>query len=107
MKAVRIHSYGGLEVLVYEDAPQPTIADEAILVRVHAAGVNPVDWKIREGYFQSSGRHNMPLILGMESCSCCSHRASDSYWSHLWSTLLLSITGIYNDIYCLFYSLIY
>ena len=49
MKAVRIYSYGGPEVLRYEDAPRPRPGDREILVRVHAAGVNPVDWKAREG----------------------------------------------------------
>jgi len=49
MKAVRIHTYGGPEVLVYEDAPRPTIADDEVLVKAHAASVNPADWKTRAG----------------------------------------------------------
>jgi NADPH:quinone reductase-like Zn-dependent oxidoreductase len=40
MKAVRIHSYGGSEVLVYEDAPQPQPAADEVLIRIHAASVN-------------------------------------------------------------------
>ena len=43
MKAIVVHEYGGPEVLKYEDAPQPTPRDDEILVRVIAAGVNPVD----------------------------------------------------------------
>ncbi|PIG91818.1 NADPH:quinone reductase [Gloeocapsopsis sp. IPPAS B-1203] len=66
MKAIQIHSYGGSEVLRYEDAPQPNITDDEILVQVHAASVNPVDWKIREGYMQQSLKHKMPLILGWD-----------------------------------------
>ena len=50
MKAVRFHSYGGPEVLMYEDAPLPETGPNEILIRVYAAGVNPVDWKIREGF---------------------------------------------------------
>ena len=50
MKAVRIHAYGDAGVLRYEDAPMPDIAPDDVLVRVVAASVNPVDWKIREGY---------------------------------------------------------
>ena len=57
MKAVRIHDYGGPEVLKLEDIPRPQIAPDEVLIRVHAAGVNPVDWKIREGY------RNVPLPL--------------------------------------------
>jgi NADPH:quinone reductase-like Zn-dependent oxidoreductase len=49
MKAIRIHFHGGPEVLSYEDAPRPEPASGQTLVRVHAAGVNPVDWKCRQG----------------------------------------------------------
>jgi NADPH:quinone reductase-like Zn-dependent oxidoreductase len=49
MKAVRFHATGGPEVLVYEDAPVPVPGPGELLVRVHAAGVNPVDWKLRSG----------------------------------------------------------
>lgn len=66
MKAVRIHSYGGPDVLVYEDAPRPSIADDEILVRVHAAAINPVDWKIREGYLKQMIAHQLPVILGWD-----------------------------------------
>ena len=51
MKAVRIHHYGGPEALRYEDVPRPQPGAGEVLIRIHAAGVNPVDWKIREGYF--------------------------------------------------------
>ncbi len=54
MKAVRIHKYGGPEVLVHEDVPRPHPGNEEVLVRVHAAAVNPVDWKIREGYLKDA-----------------------------------------------------
>jgi NADPH:quinone reductase-like Zn-dependent oxidoreductase len=60
MKAVRFHAYGGPEVLRYEDFPRPTVQPGQVLVRIHAAGVNPVDWKLREGYLQSL---NLPLPI--------------------------------------------
>lgn len=66
MKAVRIHTYGGPEVLVYEDAPQPEPGRAELLVQVHAAGVNPVDWKIREGHLKTLLRYRLPLILGWD-----------------------------------------
>lgn len=66
MKAVRIHTYGGPVVLTYEDVPLPTIADDDVLIRVHAAAVNPVDWKIREGHLQSFLPYQLPLILGWD-----------------------------------------
>lgn len=66
MKAVRIHSYGGPGVLVYEDVPRPEPADGEILIRVHAAGVNPLDWKVREGHARGWLNHRLPLILGWD-----------------------------------------
>lgn len=62
MKAIQIHAYGGPEVLKYEDLPQPQPKANEILVRVHAAGVNPVDWKIREGYLTGT----LPMIMGID-----------------------------------------
>jgi NADPH:quinone reductase-like Zn-dependent oxidoreductase len=50
-KAVRIHQLGGPEVLVLEDVPRPEPTPDAFLVRVVAASVNPVDWKIRRGLY--------------------------------------------------------
>ena len=66
MKAVRIHSYGGPEVLLYEDALRPQPSAGEILIRVHAAGINPVDWKIREGHLKEKLHHKFPLILGWD-----------------------------------------
>ena len=66
MKAVVIHSYGGREVLVSEDMPVPEITDDEVLIRVHAAGVNPVDWKVRAGYLSEMLPYEFPLILGWD-----------------------------------------
>ena len=66
MKAVCIYSYGGPEVLVYEDAPRPHPGEGEVLVRVHAAGINPVDWKIREGHLKEMLHQSLPLILGWD-----------------------------------------
>ena len=66
MKAVRIHQYGGPEVLQYEEAPRPKPQPGEVLIRVHAAGVNPIDWKVREGHLQDFFPHTFPLILGWD-----------------------------------------
>src|SRR5256714_4155047 len=66
MKAIRIHNYGGPEVLQYEDAPRPQPETGEVLVRVHAAGVNPIDWKVREGHMKDFWPHKFPLILGWD-----------------------------------------
>nr|WP_256750298.1 NADP-dependent oxidoreductase [Mesorhizobium sp. Mes31] len=50
MKAIRLHAFGGPEVLCYEDAPKPELKAGEVLVRVHAIGINPPDWYLRDGY---------------------------------------------------------
>src|SRR5262249_22019293 len=64
MKAIVIHEYGGPEVLKYEDVPRPEPKDDQLLVRVIAAGVNPVDGVIRSGMFAQGGNGAFPMILG-------------------------------------------
>ncbi len=66
MKAVRIHRYGDAGVLSLDDVPQPAYGDDDVLIRVVAAGVNPVDWKIREGYLKKALPHRLPLTLGWD-----------------------------------------
>lgn len=63
MKAVRINSFGGPEVLKYEDCALPELQADELLVRIHTAGVNPVDWKIREGRL---GRIALPSVMGSD-----------------------------------------
>lgn len=64
MKAARIHDYGGPDVIHYDETPRPTPKEDELLVRVHAIGVNPVDWKIREGYTRKMFDLPMPAIVG-------------------------------------------
>lgn len=67
MRAVRFHEYGGPEVLRYEeDVPRPEPGEGQVLVRVVAAGVNPADWKIREGYFREILPLELPVITGSD-----------------------------------------
>ncbi|MFI6874756.1 NADP-dependent oxidoreductase [Streptomyces sp. NPDC050400] len=49
MKAIRLHEFGGPEVLRYEDVPVPELKPGHVLVRVHAVGLNPPDWYLRDG----------------------------------------------------------
>jgi NADPH:quinone reductase-like Zn-dependent oxidoreductase len=66
MKAIAIHEYGGPEVLKYEDVPRPEPKDDQILVRVIAAGVNPVDGLIRSGIFAKYEKAAFPMIPGAD-----------------------------------------
>ena len=67
MKAIVIHSYGGPEVLKYEDAPRPEPKEDEILIRVIAASVNPVDVAIRSGKYADYFHTKLPLIPGMDA----------------------------------------
>lgn len=66
MKAIRIHEFGGPEVLKLEDAPRPKPNADEVLIKVFATSVNPVDWKIREGRRKEKFPTNFPLILGWD-----------------------------------------
>jgi NADPH:quinone reductase-like Zn-dependent oxidoreductase len=66
MKAVRVHEYGGPEVLKYEEAPRPTPGPGEVLVRIRAAGVNPMDWKVREGRLREALAYRMPFVPGWD-----------------------------------------
>lgn len=70
MKAIRIHAFGGPDVLHYEDAPKPVLQPGEVLVRVHAVGINPPDWYLRDGYRalppEWRPQANFPIILGTD-----------------------------------------
>ena len=67
MKAVRIHDYGGAGNLVLEEAPRPVAGDGELLIRVHAAAVNPWDCAVRAGYVTKYYTYAFPLILGVDA----------------------------------------
>ncbi|HTJ13293.1 MAG TPA: NADP-dependent oxidoreductase [Dinghuibacter sp.] len=66
MKAVRIHAFGGPEVLQLEEAPRPMPSPDEVLIKVYASGVNPVDWKIRKGLRTEKFPTGFPLTLGWD-----------------------------------------
>ncbi|WP_208837116.1 NADP-dependent oxidoreductase [Paenibacillus cellulositrophicus] len=70
MKAIRLHEFGGPEVLRYEEAPLPELKPGEVLVRVHAVGINPPDWYLRDGYksLPPEWRPSVPfpIILGSD-----------------------------------------
>lgn len=79
MKAVIVHEYGGPEVLKYEDAPRPEPKENEILVRVIAAGVNPVEVRIRSGHYSKYFGPKPPFIPGSDIAGVIEESKSDKY----------------------------
>jgi NADPH:quinone reductase-like Zn-dependent oxidoreductase len=66
MKAVRIHEFGGPDQVQIEEVAAPKVTRGNALVRIRAAGVNPVDWMVREHIYNPKGADKVPLTLGQD-----------------------------------------
>jgi NADPH2:quinone reductase len=66
MRAVVINNYGGPDILEVADIPVPELAPGEVLLKVHAAGINPADGKWRRGMYKSIAAVPMPHILGYD-----------------------------------------
>ncbi|WP_349410792.1 NADP-dependent oxidoreductase [Pseudalkalibacillus sp. SCS-8] len=67
MKAIVIDQYGGKETLKEREVNTPSINDEQVLVEIHATSINPIDWKVREGYLKEMLPFEFPIILGWDA----------------------------------------
>lgn len=67
MKAVALTEFGEPDVLSVQDLPEPLVGPDVVLVEVRAAGVNPVDFKIRQGHLRGAFPHHTPLIPGWDA----------------------------------------
>jgi len=68
MQAIRIHSFGGPEVLKLDEIDLPTVAADEVLVKIAAASINPVDYKIRNGGYPRVTQADLPITLGRDLC---------------------------------------
>jgi NADPH:quinone reductase-like Zn-dependent oxidoreductase len=75
MQAVVIHETGGPDVLHYEEAERPEPGDGQVLIRVHAAGVNPTDWKSRRGLSEM----RLPAVLGRDASGTVEASRADGF----------------------------
>ena len=66
MQSVRQHGYGGPEVLRLDRVPRPLPGPGQVLVRVHAASVNPIDWKLRAGALREMMPQTFPAGVGQD-----------------------------------------
>src|SRR5690348_9968042 len=64
MQIIRVHQYGGPEQLTLEQAERPQPQAGEVLLRVHAAAVHPMDWKIRQGLFKDMRPMSFPYTPG-------------------------------------------
>jgi len=66
MKALVLKRYGGIDSLAFADVPRPTIKPDEILVHVHAAGLNPIDYMIPKGSFKPILKFDLPATMGSD-----------------------------------------
>jgi len=67
VRAVAIREFGGAEKLELLDLPEPKVPPDAVKIRVRAAGVNPVDWKLRNGNLDARFPHVFPVVPGWDA----------------------------------------
>ncbi|MDN6385931.1 MAG: NADP-dependent oxidoreductase [Alkalibacterium sp.] len=77
MKAIVIEQYGEANELVEKELPIPEIKSNQVLIEMHATSINPIDWKIRTGYFSENMPFEFPLILGWDAAGVVSKVGSD------------------------------
>ncbi|MFD6093015.1 NADP-dependent oxidoreductase [Oerskovia sp. NPDC060338] len=66
MRAITYSRYGGADVLELSELPTPKVGPDTVLVRVKATSVNPVDWKVREGYLDAIMDATFPVVPGWD-----------------------------------------
>ena len=67
MKAIVINQYGSADELVEQEVPLPEIKDDQVLIELKATSINPIDWKMREGYLKEMLPYEFPIILGWDA----------------------------------------
>jgi len=66
MRAVALSEYGSADVMSMQELPDPLVGPDMVLVRVAAAGLNPVDYKVRQGNLRERYPHHLPLVPGWD-----------------------------------------
>ncbi|MCM3567980.1 NADP-dependent oxidoreductase [Neobacillus mesonae] len=67
MKAIIIDQYGGKEQLKERQVEKPVPGENQVVVKLHATSINPIDWKLREGYLKTMLPFKFPIILGWDA----------------------------------------
>lgn len=66
MRAAVYDEFGGADTIHVREVADPPVGPDTVLVRARATSVNPVDWKVREGYLQGAFPHHLPIIPGWD-----------------------------------------
>ncbi|MFD1018598.1 NADP-dependent oxidoreductase [Thalassobacillus hwangdonensis] len=77
MKAIIIEKYGGIDQLKQADVPAPTPKSNQVLIENHATSINPIDWKLREGYLKDMLPFEFPIILGWDAAGIITEVGDD------------------------------
>jgi NADPH:quinone reductase-like Zn-dependent oxidoreductase len=80
VKAIAIHEFGGCDKLRVEELPEPKLLPDGVRIRIHAAGVNPVDWKTREGRQEPRFPHVFPVVLGWDAAGVVEEVGAAARW---------------------------
>nr|WP_297427861.1 NADP-dependent oxidoreductase [uncultured Actinotalea sp.] len=79
MRAIAYTTYGGPDVLELTDLPTPKVGPDSVLVRVRATSVNPVDWKVREGYLDGLMDAVFPVVPGWDMAGVVEQVGADAH----------------------------
>lgn len=79
MRAIAYTTYGGPDVLELTDLPTPKVGPDSVLVRVRATSVNPVDWKVREGYLDGLMDAVFPVVPGWDVAGVVEQVGADAH----------------------------
>ena len=80
MRAIAVNEWGGRERLELMELDPPPVAPDGVLVRVRAASLNPVDYKVREGSLAGAFPHHFPVILGWDAAGVVEHVGPAVTW---------------------------
>ncbi|MGY0693787.1 NADP-dependent oxidoreductase [Virgibacillus sp. FSP13] len=77
MRAIVIDQYGSADNLIERDVPLPDIKPNQVLIELYATSINPIDWKLREGYLKEREPFEFPIILGWDAAGIIQKAGSD------------------------------
>ena len=80
MRAIVIEEFGGVDKLQLADRPEPKLLPDGVRIRIHAAGINPVDWKTREGRQDPRFPHVFPVVLGWDAAGVVEEVGGATRW---------------------------